>query len=87
MAAPIPADLTEYVADGVPHSAQSVTLSVRIAPRTGAVAVYASPTDSNPAIQCKGPSQQITVGYRSGKFYIRMLPGTDAFAIKVVGWH
>jgi hypothetical protein len=82
-----PSNFTEFeFGERVPPTAQSVTLSIHIMPRSGTVSIYASPTDDRPMVQCKGPSQQVTIGYGTGRIFIEKSSGTTDFEIGVLRW-
>lgn len=82
-----PSRLTTEIAFGqVPHTAHSVTLVVRVTPKSGGLLIYTSPDDTQPLVACKGPAQHISIGYGTGKILVEKLAGTTDFEIKVVSW-
>jgi hypothetical protein len=88
MSAKPPLDRTEFVfGHQVPPSTQSVTVSIRITPRSGTVSIYASPDDNHPMVQCKGPSQQVTIGYGTGRIFLEKTSGTTDYEIRVLSWN
>jgi len=77
---------TEITFGQVPHTAHSVTLAVRVTPKSGGLLMYTSPDDTQPLVACKGPAQHITIGYGTGRIFVEKLAGTTDFEIKIVGW-
>ena len=86
MAEPLPEGMTEVTLSGYTASAPTVTLTIRINPRSGAIAIYLAPTDAHPAFVCDGPGRQVTIGCESGKLYVRRLNGAVDVEIRVVTW-
>lgn len=82
----LPAGMIDVVLEGYTTSAQTVTLAVRIKPRSGSVALYLAPTDARPAFICDGPGRQVTLGCQSGMIYMRKLYGAVDVEVRAVSW-
>ena len=82
----LPPDTSEvFLHSLVPKGVQSVTLNVKIKPRTAAVLVYPSPGDPY-AIRCNGPFHEITIGYGTGNIHVQKVDGAVSFEIDVIGY-